>query len=53
MEDIKISVTKFESKIRHTSNHIYFGILKRRFWEKKYTVAEWFTILDELKKEPA
>lgn len=53
MEDIKLAVTKFERFIRYTPDHIYFGILKRRFWDQKQTKEEWFATLENLKKEPA
>lgn len=53
MEDIKLSVSKFESKIRYTPNHVYFGILKRDYWDHKHTIEEWFAIIEHLKKQPA
>lgn len=52
MDGIKLAVTKFEQVIQHTDDHVYYGILKRRFWDKKYTTSEWFAVLDKLKKEP-
>ena len=52
-DTIKISVTKFEDQISHTDNHIWFGILKREFWNKKHTIKEWFDVIESLKARPA
>jgi hypothetical protein len=53
MEDIKIAVTKFEQFIDKTDEHIWYGILKRRFAKIKHTRAEWFDIINSIKNEPA
>lgn len=53
MDGIKIAVSKFEQYIKHTENDIWFGILKREYATKKYTVSEWHQIIESLKNRPA
>jgi len=54
MDDtIQISITKFETHINHTPNHVWYGILKREFWNKKYTLKGWFDVIETIKSRPA
>ena len=54
MDDtIKISASKFEGHINHTDNHIWFGIIKREFWNKKFTLKEWYDVIESIKSRPA
>lgn len=53
MDGIKLSVKNFEKYIIGTDDHIWFGILKRSYWDKKNTLSEWRQIIAELKTKPA
>ena len=53
MDGIKISVTKFEDMVRHTSEHVWCGILKREFKTKKNTLSEWRALIEQIKARPA
>ena len=53
MDGIKISAAKFETMVMNTVDHVWCGILKRRFKLKKNTYSEWKAIIESLKNEPA
>jgi hypothetical protein len=46
----KIAVTSFEPWIANTFDHVWYGVLKREYWDKKHTVKGWFSVLADLKK---
>lgn len=47
--EIKLSVTAFESKIAFSDDHVYYGILKTTYKDSKYTAHEWFQLLNKIK----
>jgi hypothetical protein len=53
MDGIIISITAFEKYIINTSDHVWYGILRREFKNKKYTLSGWKEVLNELKARPA
>lgn len=53
MDGIKIPVTKFEQYIINTHDHVWYGILKRSYKDKKYTLSEWREVINTLKSTPA
>jgi hypothetical protein len=52
MDGIVISVTAFEKYIVNTRDHIWYGILRREFKNKKNTVLGWKQVLESLKSRP-
>lgn len=48
-DTFKIAVSVLDKKLKDTSDHIWLGILKRYYWDKKYTLAEWKAIIEEFK----
>lgn len=53
MDGIKLAVTKIEKFLANTDDHVWYGILKRRFRTTKATLSEWKAIIEDLKKEKA
>lgn len=53
MDGIKLSITKFEQMVKHTTDHIWCGILKREYGNKKNTYSEWMAVIEEIKARPA
>ena len=53
MDGFKMSVTAFETYLKNTVDHIWYGILKREFSTQKHTPNEWKQIVESLKHRPA
>lgn len=53
MDGVVISVSAFEKHLANTKDHVYFGILKREFKNKKNTVSGWKEVINSLKSRPA
>ena len=52
MDGIKLSIKNFEKYIAHTEDHVWYGILKRRFKTHKYTLSEWKQKIESIRHEP-